>query len=212
MPIMDGLGAVNWDINASLVVNALQINAAAGDVFAGTLDIGAGISTRLTVVLDDPAVERDVRLHTDDDVLPQRALHAFDGLRTVGAPADELGQHWVVVDGDLIAAARMDGSHTRVLRHAIRKAYTAAPFGRNTLALKRQMRDADRELSDYGDSNITTLIAGIVLLTFGTGPVRGFAVTLCLGIASSLFTAILGSRAAIHLIWGRRRKLAHLPV
>ena len=58
----------------------------------------------------------------------------------------------------------------------------------------------------------TTLIAGVVLFTFGTGPVRGFAVTLCLGILTSLFTAILGSRAYIHLIWGRRRKLASLPI
>ncbi len=70
----------------------------------------------------------------------------------------------------------------------------------------------DKAFSAIADSNITTLIAGIVLLTFGTGPVRGFAVTLCLGIASSLFTAILGSRALIHLVWGRRRKLAYLPV
>jgi preprotein translocase subunit SecD len=70
----------------------------------------------------------------------------------------------------------------------------------------------DKAFSAIADSNITTLIAGIVLLTFGTGPVRGFAVTLCLGIASSMFTAILGSRALIHLVWGRRRKLAYLPV
>ena len=70
----------------------------------------------------------------------------------------------------------------------------------------------DKAFSAIADSNITTLIAGIVLLTFGTGPVRGFAVTLCLGIGTSLFTAILGSRALIHLIWGRRRKLASLPI
>ena len=62
------------------------------------------------------------------------------------------------------------------------------------------------------DSNITTLIAGIVLFTFGTGPVRGFAVTPCLGILTSMFTAILGSRAIIHMIWGRRRKLDALPI
>ena len=70
----------------------------------------------------------------------------------------------------------------------------------------------DKAFSAIADSNVTTLIAGIVLLTFGTGPVRGFAVTLCLGIATSMFTAILGSRALIHLIWGRRRKLASLPI
>ena len=70
----------------------------------------------------------------------------------------------------------------------------------------------DKAFSAIADSNVTTLIAGIVLLTFGTGPVRGFAVTLCLGIATSMVTAILGSRALIHLIWGRRRKLASLPI
>lgn len=70
----------------------------------------------------------------------------------------------------------------------------------------------EKAFSAIADSNITTLIAGIVLFTFGTGPVRGFAVTLCLGILTSLFTAILGSRALIHVIWGRRRKLDALPI
>jgi preprotein translocase subunit SecD len=70
----------------------------------------------------------------------------------------------------------------------------------------------DKAFSAIADSNITTLIAGIVLFTFGTGPVRGFAVTLCLGILTSLFTAIICSRAYIHLIWGRQRKLASLPI
>jgi preprotein translocase subunit SecD len=70
----------------------------------------------------------------------------------------------------------------------------------------------DKAFSAIADSNITTLIAGIVLFTFGTGPVRGFAVTLCLGILTSLFTAILGSRALIHVIWGRQRKLEALPI
>ena len=62
------------------------------------------------------------------------------------------------------------------------------------------------------DSNITTLIAGVVLFTFGTGPVRGFAVVLTLGIITSMFTALVGSRSLIHLIWGRRRKLERLPI
>jgi preprotein translocase subunit SecD len=70
----------------------------------------------------------------------------------------------------------------------------------------------DKAFSAIADSNITTLIAGIVLFAFGTGPIKGFAVTLMIGIASSLFTAIIGSRALIQLIWGRRRKLAALPV
>ena len=70
----------------------------------------------------------------------------------------------------------------------------------------------DKAFSAIADSNITTLIAGVVLFAFGSGPVRGFAVTLCLGIATSMFTAIVGSHAIIYLIWGRRRKLASLPI
>jgi preprotein translocase subunit SecD len=70
----------------------------------------------------------------------------------------------------------------------------------------------DKAFSAIADSNITTLIAGIVLFAVGTGPIKGFAATLVIGIATSLFTAILGSRALIQLIWGGRRKLASLPV
>lgn len=70
----------------------------------------------------------------------------------------------------------------------------------------------DKAFSAIADSNITTLIAGVVLFAFGTGPIKGFAVTLVLGIFTSLFTAILGSRVLIDLIWGHRRRLAKLPV
>ncbi|HEY5807718.1 MAG TPA: protein translocase subunit SecD [Povalibacter sp.] len=70
----------------------------------------------------------------------------------------------------------------------------------------------DKAFSAIADSNVTTLIAGIVLFAFGTGPIKGFAVTLIIGILTSLFTAIIGSRALIQLIWGRRRKLAAVPV
>jgi preprotein translocase subunit SecD len=55
------------------------------------------------------------------------------------------------------------------------------------------------------DANITTLIAAMVLFSFGTGPIKGFAVTLALGIVTSMFTAIIGTRAVINLIYGRRR-------
>ena len=70
----------------------------------------------------------------------------------------------------------------------------------------------DKAFSAIADANITTLIAGIVLWVFGTGPIRGFAVTLCVGIATSMFTAILGSRALLTLMYGGRRKLATLPI
>jgi preprotein translocase subunit SecD len=62
------------------------------------------------------------------------------------------------------------------------------------------------------DSNITTLIAGIALFMFGTGPVRGFAVVHCLGILTSMFSAVLVSRAIVNLVFGSRRKLERLPI
>ena len=55
----------------------------------------------------------------------------------------------------------------------------------------------DKAFSSIADSNVTTLIAGVVLFVFGTGPIRGFAVVLSLGILTSMFTALLGSRALI---------------
>ncbi len=70
----------------------------------------------------------------------------------------------------------------------------------------------DKAFSAIADANITTLIAGIALFAFGTGPIKGFAVTLVLGIFTSLFTAIMCSRVFIDAIWGRRRHLKTLPV
>jgi preprotein translocase subunit SecD len=62
------------------------------------------------------------------------------------------------------------------------------------------------------DSNITTLIAGIALLLFGSGPVRGFAVVHCLGILTSIFTAVFVSRAIVNLIYGTRKKLTKVSI
>ena len=62
------------------------------------------------------------------------------------------------------------------------------------------------------DSNVTTLIAGIALLVFGSGPVRGFAVVHCLGILTSLFSSVFVSRALVNLIYGRKRKLESLSI
>jgi len=55
------------------------------------------------------------------------------------------------------------------------------------------------------DANITTLIAAIVLFSVGSGPVRGFAVTLGIGIVTSMFTAIVGTRAIVNILHGRKR-------
>lgn len=63
----------------------------------------------------------------------------------------------------------------------------------------------DRAFSTIVDANITTLIAAIVLFNFGTGPIKGFAVTLSIGIIMSMFTAILGTRIVVNLIYGKRR-------
>jgi preprotein translocase subunit SecD len=70
----------------------------------------------------------------------------------------------------------------------------------------------EKAFSAIADSNITTLIAGVVLWVFGAGPIRGFAVVLTLGIATSMFTALMGSRALITLMYGGRRKPARLLI
>jgi preprotein translocase subunit SecD len=62
------------------------------------------------------------------------------------------------------------------------------------------------------DSNITTLIAGVALFAFGSGPVRGFAVVHCLGIMTSMFSAVFVSRGIVNLVYGSRRKLAGLRI
>lgn len=69
-----------------------------------------------------------------------------------------------------------------------------------------------KALSTIADANITTLLAALVLFLFGTGPVQGFAVTLSIGIATSMFTAILGTRAVVNLTYGRKRRLTRLPI
>jgi preprotein translocase subunit SecD len=68
-----------------------------------------------------------------------------------------------------------------------------------------------KAFSTIADANITTLIAAVVLFSFGTGPIKGFAVTLSLGILTSMFTAIMGTRAVINLAYGGRR-LKSLPI
>ena len=69
-----------------------------------------------------------------------------------------------------------------------------------------------RAFSTIVDANITTLIAAIVLFNFGTGPIKGFAVTLSIGIVTSMFTAIYGTRTVINLIYGYRRRVGKLAI
>ncbi|WP_303900780.1 protein translocase subunit SecD [Thiohalomonas denitrificans] len=63
----------------------------------------------------------------------------------------------------------------------------------------------EKALSTIADANVTTLIAALVLFSFGTGPIKGFAITLSLGIITSMFTAIMGTRAVINLAVGSKR-------
>jgi preprotein translocase subunit SecD len=70
----------------------------------------------------------------------------------------------------------------------------------------------DRAWNTILDSNVTTLIAGVALFAFGSGPIRGFAVVHCLGILTSMFSAVMVSRAMVNLLYGSRRRLANVSI
>jgi preprotein translocase subunit SecD len=70
----------------------------------------------------------------------------------------------------------------------------------------------DRAWDTILDSNVTTLIAGVALFWLGSGPVRGFAVTLCLGILTSMFSAVVVSRAMVNLTYGRSKRLSKVSI
>ena len=82
---------------------------------------------------------------------------------------------------------------------AIRRRRASAPAG-------------TRRITTIVDSNLTTLIAAIVLFMFGTGPIKGFAVTLSIGIVTSMFTAITVTRALVNLVYGSRTNLKTLSI
>ena len=70
----------------------------------------------------------------------------------------------------------------------------------------------DRAWATILDSNVTTLIAGLALLAFGSGPVRGFAVVHCIGILTSMFSAVFFSRGLVNLWYGRQKKLKSVSI
>jgi len=70
----------------------------------------------------------------------------------------------------------------------------------------------ERAFGTILDSNVTTLIAGLSLLLFGSGPVRGFAVVHCLGILTSIFSSVVVSRSMVNLTYGSRRRLERVPI
>ena len=74
------------------------------------------------------------------------------------------------------------------------------------------MMGYDRAWATILDSNVTTLIAGVALLIFGSGPVRGFAVVHCLGILTSIFSSVVVSRALVNLLYGRRHRLESVSI
>jgi preprotein translocase subunit SecD len=69
----------------------------------------------------------------------------------------------------------------------------------------------DKAFTTIADANITTLIAAVVLFSLGTGPVKGFAITLSIGIVTSMYTAIYGSRVLVNMLYGGRR-VGTLPI
>jgi glc operon protein GlcG len=73
---------------------------------------------------------------------------------------------FAIVDtyGEIVAAARMDGSPARVLRHAIRQAYTAGLMHRDTVSFKKQLQERDGNLDEWGDEMLTTLPGGIAII------------------------------------------------
>jgi preprotein translocase subunit SecD len=70
----------------------------------------------------------------------------------------------------------------------------------------------ERAFGTILDSNVTTLIAGLALLAFGSGPIRGFAVVHCLGILTSIFSAVVVSRGLVNIIYGGRKKVVGLAI
>ena len=70
----------------------------------------------------------------------------------------------------------------------------------------------ERAWATIVDSNVTTLIAGLALLIFGSGAIRGFAVVHCLGILTSMFSAVFFSRGVVNLWYGRKKKLSRLAI
>ena len=70
----------------------------------------------------------------------------------------------------------------------------------------------DKAWATILDSNITTLIAGLALLAFGSGPIKGFAVVHCLGILTSMFSAVFFSRGVVNLWYGRKKKLQKISI
>ena len=93
----------------------------------------------------------------------QRGIAAV--IEAAGAEGHPMSVAVVDCHGELLACARMNGSHARVLKHAIRKAYTAAVMGRDTLSFKYDLWERNGNLDEWGDPTLTTLQAGLVAMS-----------------------------------------------
>jgi glc operon protein GlcG len=107
----------------------------------------------------------DVGTVSGDSPLMSDALEAIEAITASALDAGQLVAV-AVTDraGDLVALGRMDGSERRWVRHAQRKAYTAAIMGRSTTSLAAQMRKRDVSIVEYGDPQLTSLPGGVPLL------------------------------------------------
>ncbi|MCO4322680.1 protein translocase subunit SecD [Aliidiomarina quisquiliarum] len=94
-----------------------------------------------------------------------------------------------------------------IIFERIREEYKAGRSPQQAIA-----RGYENAMSTIADANITTLITALILFAVGTGSIKGFAVTLGIGIATSMFTAITGTRAVINLTWGRQKRLTKLSI
>jgi glc operon protein GlcG len=107
-------------------------------------------------------------------MLLKRMIGADEAQRAIDAAIREANKDGVpmsfaVVDtyGEVVVATRMDGSAARVLRHAIRQAYTAGIMQRDTVEFKKQLVERDGNLDEWGDAMLTTLPAGVAILYEG---------------------------------------------
>ncbi len=103
-------------------------------------------------------------------MLTKRIIGADEAQRALDAAVREATQDgqpmsFAVADsyGELVAAVRMDGSPARVLRHAIRQAYTSGVMHRDTVAFKKQLAERDGNLDEWGDEMLTTLPGGVAI-------------------------------------------------
>ena len=107
-------------------------------------------------------------------MLTQHRLSLAEAQRAIAKGVEEATKDgkpmaFVVADqnGDVICSLRMDGAHARVLKHSMRKAFTAATMQRDTLAFKADLKDRDGNLDEWGDQTLTTLQGGHVVRVNG---------------------------------------------